>query len=310
MPQYVAVVFVHGISNRAIDFASPMQRALLSELPNEKIGYVDFASVEWAGKVRHLQSNFMSKVQGAYPDIVDNRLRRFLLGGLGDAAAYQKTRPPANSSYSEIQTCITDTLARLDRDHEKKKNRPLIFIGHSLGCHIISSYAWDLNKLKQRTQADIQMEPLDIQQRWKELQEASKFRRLETFAGFVTLGSNMPLFTFAFARKDVRPITSAPDDSCGRTLKAAFPGIALDGRILGHARWLNFFSKRDILGFPLKPLYEAFEMDPILEDVCVKSESLRTRFVPYWSFLSAHKGYWTNRTVIGRTANLISNIIG
>ena len=308
MPQHVAVIFVHGIFNRAIDFAAPMQRALLRLLPNETIPYVDVASVEWAGTVRHLQANFMSRVRAAYPDIIDNKLRRLLVGGLGDAAAYQKTRPVMNSSYNDIQRCITDTLHRLDRN--PVKNRALIFIGHSLGCHIISSYAWDLNKLKQRTQADIQNEPLDIQQRWKELQESSKFLRLETFAGFVTLGSNMPLFTFAFAPTDIRPITSAPPNPGGPSPTAAFPGIALDQRLLEQARWLNFFSNRDILGFPLRPLYQAFNMDPLLEDICVKSESMGTRIVPYWSFLSAHKGYWTNKTVLQRTAELISNIVG
>jgi hypothetical protein len=308
MPQPVAVAFVHGIFNQDLNFAGKMQDALRDALPKGQKSYMEFESVEWAGTVRARQDDLMAKVRADHAGVVDNKLRRFVIGGLGDAAAYQKTKHPANSSYRDIQNRVSDTLNRLGR--HRVKDRPLVFIGHSLGCHIISSFSWDLNKLKQRTEADIKSEPDgEVRQRWTELQAASPFLRLDTFAGFVTLGSNMPLFTFAFPPDDVQPITSAPPDAAGRSLAPAFPGVKLKAPLLDQARWLNFFSNRDLLGFPLKPLYHAFDMSR-LEDICVRSESLTSRSVPYLSFLSAHVGYWTNKTVIQRTAKLISDIIG
>src|SRR3954447_26372427 len=154
MPGHVAVVFVHGIFNQDLNFAAKMKDALRARLPQGQKNCVEFASVEWAGTVRHRQDDLMARVRVDHDRVVDNKLRRFVIGGLGDAAAYQKTKHPANSSYRDIQNRVSETLERIARN--RVKDRPLVFIGHSLGCHIISSYAWDLNKLKQRTAADIQ----------------------------------------------------------------------------------------------------------------------------------------------------------
>ena len=305
MPQNVAVIFVHGIFNHELDFAKPMEQRLRKQLPKEKNRHVQFASVEWSGVVRDRQREFMRQAREDFQDIDDSKFRDFVMEGLGDAAAYQKTRHPEDSSYRHIQNRISEKLKILD----DAKNRPLVFIGHSLGCHIISSYAWDLNKLKQRTEANIATEPDSyIRDFWKQLKN-SPFRRLDTFAGFVTLGSNMPLFTFAFGADRVQPITEAPPNPGGPGLTPAFPGIALDKALFDQACWLNFFSKRDLLGFPLKPLYHMFDMRR-LEDISVQSERVAARFVPWLAAFSAHVGYQENATVLQRTAKLISDVVG
>lgn len=306
MPRHVAVVFVHGILGENISFAELMRQSLIALLPKELHGYVTFESVSWADMVRGRQRTFLQKAQ-ASADIADSRLHRFLIEALGDAAAYQKTRHRENSIYHNVHNRISETIAYLDAPG--REDRPLIFIGHSLGCHIISSYVWDLNQLKQQTEAEVQAEP-EVRDLWSKLQDATAFRRLDTFAGFVTLGNNMPLFTFTFGPERVYPITSAPPDPAGRGLKPAFPGPALAPPLFEQARWLNFFSKRDPLGYPLKPLNAAYQEDTRIRDICVRSESLKSRVVPYLSFLSAHTGYWTNRTVVSETANLIRDTVG
>ncbi|MGH6767400.1 MAG: hypothetical protein ACRECO_00095 [Xanthobacteraceae bacterium] len=300
MPNDVAVVFVHGIFGEELSYYEPMQRALLQRLPGLH-GYVRFEPVFWAQKVRGHQRKF---IQNAGTSIVDNRLRKFLIEGLGDAAAYQKTRRREHSMYYEVHASIDEVLGRIEKTAED--NRPLIFIGHSLGCHIISSYAWDMNKLKQRTREDIQSEPDDdIRSDWKRLQRVSPLRRLDTFAGFVTMGSNMPLFTFTFGPDRVFPITAPP----GRDMKPAFPGPGLPEKLLERARWLNFYSKRDLLGFPLKALNDAYRDEKRLRDIPVRTETLTSRTVPYWSHISAHTGYWTNPDVLRETASLIREVI-
>src|SRR5665213_888719 len=292
MQRHVIVVFVHGIYGRQIDFAELMKAGVLALLPTKLHNFVIFGSVTWADLVRERQQKFLQDAIAA-EDIVDNGLRRFLIYGLGDAAAYQKTRDHDNSIYYLVQGRISDVLASIDAP--ALNDPPLIFIGHSLGCHIISSYAWDLNLLKQRTSSEITKEGKEVKELWKKLQSASKFRRLDTFAGFVTLGSNMPLFTFTFGPNNVFPITSVRP---GSSLKPAFPGVALSPHLFEQARWLNFFSKRDLLGFPLKPLNPAYKHDTRIQDICVVSESRKSRAVPYLSFLSAHSGYWTNPVVL------------
>src|ERR1700722_3274322 len=119
MPQHVAVVFVHGIFANAIQYSAPMQNQLLKLLPKELRKYVNFEEVFWAGPVRGRQTAYLknAKIDG---DIIENRLRTFFIEGLGDAAAYQKTR------HDEINK----TLRRFDdRLHQ---NTPLVFIGYSL----------------------------------------------------------------------------------------------------------------------------------------------------------------------------------
>ena len=96
-------------------------------------------------------------------------MRRFLIEGLGDAAAYQKTKHRENSMYYDVHASIGQVLDRIDTPG--RPDQPMVFIGHSLGCHIISSFVWDLNKLKQRTAAEHQLEPDSaIRNEWQQLQ--------------------------------------------------------------------------------------------------------------------------------------------
>jgi hypothetical protein len=301
MPRHIAVVFVHGIFADAFSYSESMRAALLARLPRELQRFVRFESVFWANKVRGHQRSYMQNALSA-SDIADNRLRQFLIEGLGDAAAYQKTRRRAHSMYYEVHASINEVLDRIDATNVK--DRPLIFVGHSLGCHIISSYVWDMNKVKQRTEEDIQQEPdSDVRKDWELLKNASPFRRLDTFAGFVTMGSNMPLFTFTFGPASVYPITMAQP---GTNLKPAFPGTALPKQLFEQARWLNFYSKYDPLGFPLKPLNDAYNDEPRLKDIRVQTETVP---IPYWLHIGAHINYWTNPQVLNGTATLIREVV-
>jgi hypothetical protein len=306
MPQHVAVVFVHGIFAREIQYSLPMQEQLLKLLPRELRRYVNFEEVFWAAPVRARQAAFMRNARNE-ASIVENRLRDFFIQGLGDAAAYQKTHKRENSIYYQVHDEISLTLARFDK--RLHSNTPLVLIGHSLGSHIISTYAWDVNKLKQRSDDDIQREPEDVRDLYEELKNATPFYRLDTLAGLVTFGSNIPLFTFTFGPSRVYPLTTAPHTTEKGALKPAFPGVALPAVLKDGAQWLNFYSRRDVLGYPLKALNEHFNTEPRIHDICVRSESIASRLLPYWSNYSAHVGYWKNAVVLRKTADLIRGIV-
>ena len=68
--------------------------------------------------------------------------------------------------------------------------------------------------------------------------EASPFERMEWLVGLVTFGLNLPLFTFAYD-----PVEAI-----------AFPGGGLPPDEADKARWLNYYDKDDVLGYPLKPI--------------------------------------------------------
>ena len=295
MANSVAVLFVHGINVFKTDFARDMEKVLKKRI--SKFISVNYANVFWGDIVRTRQKTYLDRAvqEGG---IGNSTFRRFIVQGLGDASAYQKTRQRKDSAYYDIQARVRMAINNLATPGEP--NRPLVVIAHSLGCHIMSSFAWDLNKLKQQPPAQLSPEDQLI------LEDATTpFKLLDTFAGFVTMGSNMPLFTFTFPAELVFPITSAPSG-----LLPAFPGRALDSITARKARWLNFYSRNDLLGYPLEPLYAAYRADGRLKDKPVCAEGW-FRFIPSpLDALAAHSGYWTDRTVIDETVRLIEDVSG
>lgn len=306
MPRDVAVVFVHGIQAENINYAKPMQAKLEAKIARPLRRYVAFLPVFWAKAVRQRQQQYLDSARNeAHLPITD--LRRFFVEGLGDAAAYQKTRSWDNSAYYKIQQCLTDELAELGAAGPQ---RPLIFIGHSLGCHIISSYAWDINLLKQATAKEMEEETEAPRRELAlRLRDASPFRRLDTLAAIVTMGNNMPLFTFNFGPTRVFPITRLRPELEQRGLASAFPGAALPEGVKKEARWLNFYSTADALGYPLKPLNKAYSDEARIDDIPVRTGGPLSDVLPIMDLISAHTGYWTNATVVKRTAELIERII-
>jgi hypothetical protein len=305
MPRDVTVFFIHGINVRALDFAQLMRAKILKRLPKTLRKYAGFQTIFWADIVRARSQRFFDQAV-ADAGISNSVYRRMVVEGLGDAAAYQKTRKVEDSAYYAIQSrvrqIIKDAAARED------PHRPIVFVAHSLGCHILSSYAWDTNRLKQLSDQELTEwdEPVTAAIA-NDLRTATPFERLDTFAGFVTLGCNMPLFTFTFGPDRVMPITRYTTSKRA----PAFPGAKLDDATKTQAKWLNFFSKSDLLGYPLKSLSKAYGEEPCLHDQAVKSEGLiRAALLPkLWNAYAAHIGYWKNATVVRHTAELIQNII-
>ncbi|MET1046763.1 MAG: hypothetical protein ABWX70_08695 [Hyphomicrobium sp.] len=306
MAQPVAIVFVHGIHTFAPGYHAAMQAGIEARLPKRLREFVTFRSVFWAERVRQRQKEYLDAVAQKNLFAV-TPYRSLVVQGLGDAAAYQKTKSYRNSCYYEIQSDIRSVLESLD--DPELANRPLIFVGHSLGCHIISSFIWDVNTIKTWDDARLAKEGDEIREFAGYLKNGSPFRRLDTLAGLVMMGSNMPLFTFTFGPSRILPITTSRDPSEA----PAFPGKALDAESHSRARWLNFYSRNDLLGYPLKPLNDAYAAEPRLDDIEVASEGLLMRGVGILSqplaAYRAHTGYWSNRRVIRGTANLISSIV-
>ncbi|MBS0240939.1 MAG: hypothetical protein JSS20_02095 [Proteobacteria bacterium] len=305
MPRDIAVVFVHGIYAENSNYSNPMRERLVAALPPRLRPYLNFRPVFWGDIVRPHTQHYLHRA-ASIADLRINARRRFIVEGLGDAAAYQKTRNRDNSVYYKIQGKITEALGELDSVEDPA--RPLVFICHSLGCHIASSYAWDVSRLRQLSDTELnEWDDSEVTSFVHALRRWSPLRRLDSFAGLVTMGSNMPLFTFTFGPENVFPITRTKGD--GR--RPAFPGDRLSESTRRRARWLNFYSPSDLLGYPLRPLNHLYNEEERLEDVVVQSEGrLRSWFMPnVLNAIPAHLGYWTHPVVIRRTADLLASII-
>lgn len=303
MARPVSVLLVHGINVSSQDWADGLINGIKGRLPRELAAITFCEPAFWANIVRPHQRNFFQRAQYA-GDIRPNKSRRFALEGLGDAAAYQKTPRRFEAPYYLIQKRVREALERLDVADDP--HRPLIVIGHSLGCHILSSFIWDVNNIKQYAPADLDGQDPLTQKFHKALVEGSPFRRLDTLAGFITMGSNMPLFTFTFERHDVMPITKARG---GRV--PAFPGPALSDEQKKRARWLNYYSRNDLLAYPLKPLYNLGPDEEVLQDIRVCSEGWLKSwhgFSPLNAY-AAHTGYDRHPAVLQGAADMIRSIM-
>jgi hypothetical protein len=99
----------------------------------------------------------------------------------------------------------------------------------------------------------------------------------------VTFGCNIPLFSLAYPV--VKPINLP-----GKGIKKP--------SLIKASKWLNFLDPDDVLGWPLKPLYEK-NLDKLtpqqkktvarIEDDDINVGSLVTSWNP-----AAHLGYWTD----------------
>lgn len=303
MTQRISVIFVHGVNTADRDYSISMQQGLEAALPKKLRGLIDYESVHWNSQLRARQVSFLDKLEKTNV-IRGYNLRRTIVHALGDATAYSKTSSYLESSYYQIQSNLRDAIERLDKN--AGQNQPLVFIGHSLGCHIIHTFIWDTHSVRTAVR-----DSLDGQVRnfHDYLVSGSAFRRLGTLAGIVTLGCNEMLFKFSLGDERAFPVT--------RPRRAGesppFPGASLSPSVLSNSRWLNFYSRNDPLGYPLRSISETYGSEPKLRDYEVASEGVFRRYA-LWSFpvllaADAHSGYWSNKTVIRETTKFLRDIL-
>lgn len=301
MSRRIAVVTIHGINTSGSQYSEPFKQNLLAALPRQDRGRLLFREVVWADIVRGRQDDYMNRASA--DGMKASRLRDLVVRALGDAACYQKSARRQNSAYYDIQQRLLDQLMDLE-DLSSDADQPLlVIVAHSLGCHIASSFAWDVNRIKHLSDDQLDREPDDgIRHLAKVVRAGSAIRRLDTFSSFVTLGSNMPLFTFTFGPDRVFPITSTSVPGW----KAAFPGRLLQDHIREKAKWLNIYSPSDPLGFPLKCLNPAYRDEPRIRDKAVAVEGFGW---PFTRFYRAHVNYWKNREVAREVARILQDLM-
>lgn len=297
MSRQVAVLFVHGIRTKGADYSKFFRHSLEKKLRKNK-DCLKFAEVVWSDIVRVKQDNYLRKLDamGLRPQ---GAFREFVIQGLGDAAAYTKGSGRAGVYY-EIQDRVHAKLKALDDSADP--NRPLVIVAHSLGCHITSSLLWDARKLR-HLPPDQRSNPkyASFKPDFDRYDSGTPFVRLETLAGLVTVGNNMPIFAFSYDGGDIFTINKPHNG-----MPPAFPGEKVTGAALHAARWINIYSRRDPLGYPLKPLTPNYEDDRI-EDAHYPVEGIFSP--PFFGMLHAHTNYWRHDYVVKRTADLVSNLI-
>ncbi|NQD92412.1 hypothetical protein HP532_07085 [Pseudomonas sp. CrR25] len=254
----LAVAIIHGIGTqpdiRDGDGQHAFAQSLISGLRRRlgpQANDVAFQSLYWA--------SVLDKRQLAYLESLRDQplrwrwMRRLVTLFLGDAAGYRKASQAYDTTYEEVHQCVRNGLNALRA--KVGANTPLVVLAHSLGGHIFSNFVWDQQSINQTPSC-----PQD------------PFLALETLAGLVTFGCNIPLFTFAY--DPVVPIR--------------FPGHCLNDPVRQQARWLNLYAPADLLGYPLRPLPSYATV--VAEDRAMPVGPWYKRHTPL-----SHLAYWDDR---------------
>ncbi len=220
----LAVAIIHGIGTQADQRNAEGQHLFAQNLIGSlrrRLGvdakHVAFQSLYWASVLDKRENAYLDKLT-AEP-VSWRWLRRIVTLFLGDASGYRKVSQAYDTTYEEVHQSLRHGLNALRA--QVGAQTPLVVLAHSLGGHIFSNFVWDQQKLN--TTPSCPRDP---------------FLALETLAGLVTFGCNIPLFTFAY--DPVVPIR--------------FPGHCLTDSVREQARWLNLYAPADPLGYPLRPL--------------------------------------------------------
>ena len=270
MHNKMGVLFIHGMGTAPDDFAHDTIQELREKISGRGLNREEIAwqSVHWAPLLSARESQLWVDLSAEH-DLNWAKLRKFFVNAFGSSTAYNSRRGAADDFYHRVHDTVHQSLQEL-KLKLGGEDKPLVVIAHSLGSMIMSDYIWDRQKGKDA-----------------ERYGGSRFERMETMAGLVTLGSNIPFFTLA----------------CREIVSIQFPPPELPDRLKKKAKWLNLYDSDDVLGWPLKPLSQSYS-SAVTEDMEVNVGNILTAWNP-----ANHAGYWTHEGVIKPIAYLVASIL-
>lgn len=267
MASKIGVLIIHGMGVQASDFAGDFISEVRDRLDGLGVApdAIEWEPAYWANLLNGPEQRLWEDLTRD-DDLDWVTIRKFFINVFADAIAYQRVPGATHDMYRDIHARIYGHLANL-RTSVGNQDTPLVVVAHSLGSVIVSNYIWDEQKGK----------GLGI----------NAFERMETLAGLVTFGSNIPLFTLALP--EVQSIE--------------FPPTPLPTHLKATAKWLNFFDADDVLGYPLKPLSPSYG-NAVSEDIEINVGGLFTSWNPI-----SHTEYWTDNDFTKPVAHLIRDVV-
>ena len=280
----VALITVHGMGETLPDYADGLMARLRTRL-GPLAGQVVMRSVYYQG-ILHGNQRLVWDRTAATGKVRYDALRKFVLYGLGDAAGLENRKEIPGSVYEQAQGEIATALLSA---HAAQPGMPVVFVAHSLGGQVLSSYLYDAQKAaaNQPVGAGI----------WRNIDAwaaATLGRPLTaselafigggTCAGLITTGCNIPIFVAAHKEMHIIPI--APPTSL--------------------FKWINFYDPDDVLGWPLQPLSSGYRT--LVEDRAINAGGGVGDFLlRSWNPL-AHNTYWDDGAVQDAIAAMLRRL--
>ncbi|MFL6672590.1 MAG: hypothetical protein ACJ8LG_04765 [Massilia sp.] len=291
MPE-VALITVHGMGQTPLDYAAPLfdkVRARLRDLG----GDVDCRAVYYQGVLKGNQMEVWERCdQNSRLHYAE--LRKFLLFGFGDAAGLENRKEDRGSVYELAQAQIArQLLAAYEAGNDGAM--PVVFLSHSLGCQVLSSYIYDAQRARGILPGGLPLAGI-----WNNIDawsreepglgrlltpEEKRFIGAGTCMAWMTTGCNIPVFVAAHKQMHIKPIA----------------------RPTPNFRWLNIYDPDDALGWPLRPL--SSEYAELVEDRAINAgHGMINWLLKSWNPLS-HRNYWDDDEVLDPLANMLRLLI-
>jgi hypothetical protein len=269
----VGVVIIHGMGDPRSTFALPLIEGLSRRLGADA-NAVAFEACFWSDILQDGQDEIWRRLKDSRPPMRIDLLRRWVVGTLGDPtgylSGYERQGIPL---MHRVHQRFADALARVEGRLANPAGAPVVVLAHSLGCVVVTNYLWNIERAAGEVgTASVSTMHAGARAVARKAIGETPVQRLETLAGLVTFGCNIPLF-----------LPPNPPYECVR-----FPRPALAGHLSVVARWLNVYDPYDILGYPLSGLWDETHGTTI-EDVAMEVGMPGLSMTPL-----SHTFYWTD----------------
>lgn len=285
MPQ-VALITVHGMGETPRDYAAGVFGQMRTRLGPALRERAAFYSVYYQHILQRNEQTVWERID-AGREVHYAGLRKFLLFGFADAAGLENRKEDPGSVYELAQGEIARNLLAA---HAANPDMPVVFLAHSLGCQVLSSYLYDAQKTIKGGHA-----PAGI---WRDIDAWSRaaigrllterekhFLAGGTCGALVTTGCNIPIFVAAHKDMHIKPI--APPTP--------------------RFHWLNLYDPDDVLGWPLQPLSNGYRA--LVEDRTINAgQGAVGWMLKSWNPLS-HNSYWQDNEVLEPLAAMLRRLV-
>jgi hypothetical protein len=280
----VALITVHGMGETLPDYADGLMaqlRSRLGGLATQAVMRSVYYQSILHGNQRQVWDRTVATGKVRYEE-----LRKFVLYGVGDAAGLENRKEIPGSVYELAQGEIAGALMSA---HAVRPGMPVVFVAHSLGGQVLSSYIYDAQKATRGEPVgagiwrNIDAWAIGALGRTFTASERS-FLAADTCAGLVTTGCNIPIFVASHKEMHIIPIT---------------PRSPL-------FKWINFYDPDDVLGWPLQPLSTGYRK--LVEDRAINAGGGVGDFLMRsWNPLS-HNSYWDDGAVLDAVAGMLRRL--
>jgi hypothetical protein len=293
MPE-VALITVHGMGQTPRDYASQLFDRVRQRLDGLRSG-LDCRAVYYQDLLQD-NENAIWEATRREGKVHYEDLRKFLLYGFGDAAGLENRKEDDGSVYEQAQRRIAlQLLEAYEAGRNRPQPMPVMFLSHSLGCQVLSSYIYDAQRAIGKLPGGMPKAGI-----WKDIdawsrEESGLNRALlpgekaylagEGCMAWITTGCNIPIFVAAHDGMRIKPI--APPTP--------------------HFRWLNIYDPDDALGWPLRPLKGGYET--LVEDRAINAgQGMINWLLKSWNPMSLTL-YWDEDEVLGPLATMLKQMI-